>query len=66
MAFRCPGGDGRAVEQIGQPVLRSGVDHHTLCSSWAAFTRTANISAVQGNNLYKSHLGRSVCVPSPK
>lgn len=47
----CSGGDGCGVEQAGQSVPCSSVDHHPGCSSWAAVTGPAHISTVQGNEL---------------
>lgn len=47
----CSGGDGCDVEQTGQSVLCSCVDHCPSCSSWTAITIPAHISTVQGNKL---------------
>ena len=50
----CSGGDGRDVEQAGQYVLCSSVDHHPGCARWAAVTLPAHISTVQGKKLKNS------------
>jgi len=42
------GGDDRAVEQAGQSVPRSSVDHHPGYSSWVVVARPAHISTIQG------------------
>lgn len=47
----CSGGDGRDVEQAGQSVSCSSVDHHPGYSGWAAVTLPAHISTVQGSDL---------------
>lgn len=46
-----PGGDGCGVEQAGQSVPCSSLDHHPGRSSGAAVAGPANISTVQGNEL---------------
>lgn len=43
-----PGAGVCDVEQAGQSVLSSSVDHHPGCFSWAAAAGGAHISAVQG------------------
>lgn len=43
------GCDGCCVEQAGQSVPRSSVDHHPGCASWVAIALPAHISAIQGN-----------------
>lgn len=50
MVSCCSGGDGCDLEQAGQSVFRSSVDHHPGCSSWVALTLLAHISTIQGNN----------------
>lgn len=57
MAVVCGSGrDGCDVEQAGQSVPCSGVDHHPGCASRVAVTLPAHISAIQGNKLI-SYIG---------
>lgn len=51
MVSCCSGGDGCDVEQAGQSVPCSCVDHYPGCSSWTSITLPAHISTVQGNKL---------------
>lgn len=60
MVVCCSGGDGCDVEQAGQSVLCSSVDHHPGCSSWVATTLPAHISPIQGIKLINNPAVQSV------
>lgn len=48
------GADGCHMEEAGQFVLCSSVDHHPGCSSWITVTLPAHISPIQGK--WNTHL----------